>query len=185
MSHNEKESPRPLTWRNYRPELNPAHLRQHTAFFADPATFDRLQRFMERTDARHRLAFLAAAAVQNALFLDLHQVPDPIPVPDSNQKWGAILNDDEPGRGGSRGPTFFHEASLIRLVSRAAAITLNSSGPDGATYAIASSPLGKAGDNCLLVETTTTHAPAWRDFIIRHRVNAPMAVVTGHLEGLH
>jgi hypothetical protein len=185
LSHAEKETLRPLTWRNYRPEYPVDHLRKHTIFYPSPTNFGPTEAKMKSTNAAHRLAFLASAALQNALFMDLQQVPDEIPVPEHHLRWGAILNDDEPSRFGSRGPDFFHRPSLIKLVRNAKAIVLNTSGPDGPTYLMASLPLAQRGDNCLLIETTNLHAPAWREFLGQHRGNSPVAIVTGTLERLH
>lgn len=181
MSHAENESVREATFRNYRPEYEPDHPRKHTVFHPDPQAFVLIEQKMAFTEARHRLAFLAAAATVNGLFLDLLQTPDKIPLPDIAQRWCAILNDDEPRRGGSRGPGFFDTSSLIRLVQMAQAIVLNSSGPDGVTYVTASLPLARMGHNCLLVETTPAHLSPWRAFLTYHRRNAPMAIVTGSI----
>jgi hypothetical protein len=165
--------------RKYRPEYKPDHLRKHTAFFIPIEDLDKILFPLRMSpDSLYRAAWVAAASEAHGFFLDMMQVPDKLPAVGPGDVWCGILNDDEPNRGGGRGPGFFDQPGLIRLVGLADSIIVNAAGLNPEIYAIGVERTAKNRKNSLLIETTGDFEREWYGFVLNHRRNARCTLVT-------
>lgn len=160
MADNEMGYESELGSRNYRPEYPAPRVREHKVFWPQPHTVPYAVKHLRGLGALHRAVFLAAAHAGGGYFLDLMQLADEIPVP-LDRPWAAILNDDEPSRGGAKGPNFFHETSLRLLLENARTIVVSSAGADASVYNVACDRTATHRENCLLIETQPSAERAW------------------------
>lgn len=150
--------------RDYRPEYEAFHKRQHFVFKPLNRDLAPVVRHLKSLNAQHRAAFVSAAAAADALFLDLMRCPEPIPVPEPPQRWCAILNDDEPMAGGAKGPATFDQPSLRKLVGSVRTVVVTTVGARAQLYLIAVDRLVAHRENCLLIETRPEFGEDWMQF---------------------
>lgn len=164
--------------RNYRPEYPPNHVRRHLSYWIDPKEADKIMARLIAAKAHHRATFAAAAVDSNAYFLDMMQCTDPLPKVTPGDVWCGILNDDEPDRGGAKGPTFFDQKGLLGLIRLAKSIVVNSAGVNPEIYAIAPELTAKRRMNCLLIETTPAFEREWYALVRENVRDARHTLVT-------
>lgn len=164
--------------RNYRPEYPKLHQRQHFVFKPNPRTCAEVVKQLQGMNGAHRAAFVAAANAAGGLFLDLMQIAAPIPIPAPPTRWCAVLNDDEPASGGARGPSYFHQTTLITLVSSVRTIVVTTVGARAQLYLIAVDRLVRHRENCLVIETQPEFASDWMAFLALHTIDCRVQAAT-------